>query len=155
MNESARRRALVLAGSCPWCGRDGFLSIAKHTQATHGIDRRALREAIGLPWTARICSPEVSERRREINKTTGRSERLRDLRPPAGRRSVSPAGRQVLARNGAMPKPRPGRSPIIAPGVRQQVHDLRTKGWTYVAIAARVGMSASTAHRIVNGRAKR
>lgn len=154
MNDEGRgqRQVLVLAGVCPWCGRDGWKSIAKHTNAAHGIDRFTLREMCGLPWTASVCSPEISERRRQLNSASGRIEQLRALPRSSGPRAVSPAGRAVLARNGAAPKPRPGRRRVIGPEVRQRALDLRAQGRTYDQVAAELGIAGATAHRIVNGR---
>lgn len=96
---------------------------------------------------------EVSNRRRrELNTAAGRVEALRRLPHPAGPRSVSPAGRQALAAAGAAPKPRPGRRRQLTDSVRQRVLAMRSAGATYAAIAADLGVSEATAHRVVNGR---
>lgn len=149
--EQPEARRLVAAGMCPWCPRGPFRSIAKHTNAAHGVDGRRLRETIGVPWTASICSPELTERRRELNGEPGRREAIRALRGVATG-AVSPAGREVLRRNAAVIPVRPGRRRTISDGTRAAVREAVRSGVKQTDVAAAFGVAESTVSRILRGR---
>ena len=57
--------AYVDAGTCPFCGRGPYKVLAQHTHVIHGVDKRELREMLGVCWTTSI-SPLVTEERRAV-----------------------------------------------------------------------------------------
>jgi hypothetical protein len=76
MVDAAALRACIEAQRCPWCGRAGLRSLANHTVRAHQIYARELRELAGLPPDAPLCSPELSERHRELTREHDTLERL-------------------------------------------------------------------------------
>lgn len=54
-------RACIAEQTCPWCGRDGFTSLACHTNRAHGVSADELRRLAGLPRRWPTCAPELSE----------------------------------------------------------------------------------------------
>lgn len=83
----------VLAGMCPWCGRGPWKVLAGHTSRSHGVSSRDLRDLAGFRAQDPICSPEFSERLRQVAAATGR------VPPPAKRGRVivlTPAGRTAI-----------------------------------------------------------
>lgn len=61
-------REAIAAHLCPFCGKGPYQSLAIHTCKVHGVDRLELRALAGMTTNEPVCSPEVSERRREIMK---------------------------------------------------------------------------------------
>lgn len=89
--------ARLQAGICPVCGSGPWLSVAHHAARKHGVDRRALRDMVGLPWSAPVAAPDVLERGREA--AIGRNQGAR-LTKGLGRdlHAVSTAGAQARLR---------------------------------------------------------
>jgi hypothetical protein len=100
---------LVLAGTCPWCGRTGLIRPARHTTSAHGVDRRRLRELMGVTWTTSICAPEDSARRRELNARPERLARWERSPERTGARDISPVVRERSRELAASIIHRPGR----------------------------------------------
>lgn len=150
--DEAEIRSIVAAGMCPWCDKGPWLSIARHTNSAHGVDRKQLRELAGLPWTASICSPEVSARRRELNSRPERIDQLAALTKMTGPHAVSPAGAAVLAANAAAITFRPGVAPKLTDRDRARIRQRRSEGLTLREIALEVGVAESTVHRVLHGR---
>jgi predicted RNA-binding Zn-ribbon protein involved in translation (DUF1610 family) len=59
-------RAAIVAQTCPFCGRGPYKVLAVHTNKTHGVDKRELREMAGLTLGVSICSEGYSARAREL-----------------------------------------------------------------------------------------
>lgn len=80
-------------GLCPFCSAGPFVVVAIHTNRAHGIDRRMLRDYIGVTYTTSICDPThsavASERGREMHERgvsklrQGNKGRPRRLSPAA------------------------------------------------------------------------
>lgn len=91
-------REFIQAQKCPWCGRDGFKVLARHTNVAHGISAKELRELALLLKTVSICAPEHAENCRE----RPQMEILRQSRRSGARKSaeLSTAGRTSLIESG-------------------------------------------------------
>lgn len=76
--EELRVRNCIERQVCPFCGRGGFRVLARHTQAAHGVNARALREMAALPMAASICAPDFARELREA-----RGARMAELAPKA------------------------------------------------------------------------
>ena len=80
-------------GMCPFCNAGPFVVVALHTNKAHGIDRRMLRDYIGVTYATSICDPTHSavaaERGREMHERgvsklrQGNAGRPRRLSPAA------------------------------------------------------------------------
>ena len=64
--EPALLRELIAAQICAWCGREELRSLANHTVMAHGIRAAELRHLAGLPPSAPLCSPMLSDRHRAL-----------------------------------------------------------------------------------------
>lgn len=53
--------AAVRMGVCPFCGSGPFVVVAIHIQSKHGIDRKELRDWLGLFLGEQICDPTHSK----------------------------------------------------------------------------------------------
>lgn len=94
--DPAAVREAITAQRCPFCDGGPYKVIAVHTNKTHGIDRRELREMAGLTSNDSICAPEYSEgareraERRELHKIGNETQRTRGRKP----QQWSKAGRE-------------------------------------------------------------
>lgn len=145
-------RSSLTAGTCPWCDKGPFRSIAKHTNSAHGIDRRQLRELAGLPWTASICAPDLAARRRELNARPERVEQLAALTKATGPHGVSPAGAAILAAKAVAITNRPGVPSKLTDADRARIRQRRSEGLTLREIGIEIGVSEATVHRVLHGR---
>lgn len=82
---------------CPWCGGGPYKVLAMHTSNRHGVSGDELRYMAGLPKSASICSPEVSEQSREslVNRADWKAMREKGARRAGTSRSSHP---DVMAR---------------------------------------------------------
>lgn len=64
-------RRFIDANLCPYCSRGPFKNLAGHTIRTHGIDRRELREAAGVPLSYPVASPDLRALKAEQGKASG------------------------------------------------------------------------------------
>lgn len=55
-------RRSISAGMCPFCPRGPFIVLAGHTEKTHGIGSRSLKEMANYPMRTSICDPEYAAR---------------------------------------------------------------------------------------------
>ena len=69
-------REMIAAQICAWCGREDLRSLANHTVLAHGIRAAELRQLAGLPASAPLCSPALSDRHRQLAAEQGTAERL-------------------------------------------------------------------------------
>lgn len=86
-------RAAIESQTCPWCGAGPYKMLASHTNKSHGVDKKELREMAGYTARVSICSPERAEdaRRSLVNR-----EDWEETRKRANERSVQ-AGSSKLA----------------------------------------------------------
>ena len=92
-------------GQCPFCPRDGFVMVARHTEAIHGVTAWELRDSGGLLGSDSICDPGFSRARSiEIESKLGearprgqghRSPHVRMTRE--ARRSLEASGRRLAS----------------------------------------------------------
>ena len=84
-------RDLAEQGICPLCRVGPWRSLGIHVAKKHGLDARAFKERVGLPWSASLSAPEVAEAQRaravELNLVAAMRRS-----PHATGTSVSPAG---------------------------------------------------------------
>jgi hypothetical protein len=151
---SGEIRRLILAGTCPWCGRTKLLVPARHVTSRHGVDRRELRRLMGVRARTAICAPEETERRRQHNLRPERVAQLRTLTPwkeTTGTRRPAPTTRPSVARPVADPSSTaPHRRRIDLPQ-RERIVSRREAGLTFRAIADEEGVSEVTVLRICRG----
>ena len=58
-------RDLILAGTCPLCGRGTFKMPLFHVARVHGIGRRDARRMFGCSLTETLTCPDTHERMRQ------------------------------------------------------------------------------------------
>lgn len=91
-------RELLMAGSCLFCSRDGFVMVASHVVQVHGVTARELTWMTETPVVQGFTSPEVHARRSALA-TARRAESIEFASPPPltkGRRLVvTPARRRA------------------------------------------------------------
>lgn len=91
-------RDCLHAGMCPFCAKGPFRAPATHINKVHGIGGFDLRDMAGLTAGATICSPELSQIRREA--ALAHPEKLDKMRAkwqPASR--MTHAGRENHSAN--------------------------------------------------------
>lgn len=91
LSPEAIRRA-VEAQLCPWCGAGPYKVMAAHTNQQHGVSGPELRRLAGFNQSASICSPAVSQLRREMLAARPDREAMTAL---GNRRSVEVGGTQA------------------------------------------------------------
>jgi hypothetical protein len=151
--ESGEIRQLILAGTCPWCGRTNLLVPARHVTSRHGIDRRELRRLMGVRARTSICAPEQTEHRRQHNLRPERLAQLRTLTPweeTRGTRRPVPTTRPSMPRLGPAASAASGRK-RIDPLQRERIVARREAGMTFRAIAEEEDVSEVTVLRICRG----
>lgn len=94
-------REAVLAGICPFCGRD-YMGLAVHTHRAHAVSADELKDLAGLPKSAAACHPSHSETMRISSLRSMSPENLEAMqagrRANAGKpRNYSEAGRAIQA----------------------------------------------------------
>src|SRR5581483_4300938 len=93
----ATRRA-VMAGICPFCGRDPFVVLAGHTHKIHGVDRFELRELADLTYSTSL----LDERTRQEFSQRAKARLAFGVPLPSStgvrkKRRLSPAGKRIAA----------------------------------------------------------
>jgi len=54
--------ALLRDGTCPICGKNGFVNPLAHVTKIHGIGKRELKDLLLLPHSNGFASPELAEK---------------------------------------------------------------------------------------------
>jgi hypothetical protein len=158
----------VARGLCPFCNAGPFVVVAQHTYQIHGVDRRVLRDMIGVYYSTSICDPTYSAGRTThtnqlisegvMNQAGGESgatrrlskRRLTDLRERGASLAPSTHTPEIEERRkrtlkAVNDKRRAGRDAEI-------VQRLRTTNDSTRTIAALMGLAPTTIKRVARER---
>ena len=104
---------------CPFCNEGPFTVVAAHVNRVHGVDKKALRDMLGLPHGMSICDPTHSASMKEHNRVKGKP-------PPGytGPKRYNHAARQAMHK--------------ITPETITRILQWRAEGWGWSAIGERL-----------------